>query len=61
MENDDKEHESKNYENQGSDADSSHEASSSNLESVYEEQSAEEIIYMYENADKEALDSEVFT
>ena len=62
MENDDKEHEAKNDNNQGSDADSSHEASSSNLESVDEEQSnsAEEIINMYENADKEALDSEVF-
>ena len=63
MENDDKEHEAKNDNNQGSDADSSNEASSSNLESVDEEQSnsAEEIINMYENADKEALDTEVFT
>ena len=63
MENDDKEHEAKNDKNQGINADSSHEASSSNLESVDEEQSisAEEIINMYENADKEALDSEVFT
>lgn len=69
MENEEHEHENeeceaKNDKNQGSAADSSHEASSSNLESVDDEEqsiSAEEIINMYENADKEALDSEVFT
>jgi hypothetical protein len=69
MENDDKEYEAENDTNQGSDVDSSHKASSSNLEYVNKEQSvdeeqsisAEEIINMYENANKEALDSEVFT